>query len=295
MRKLVVLCSALLVVGTFGGTAAASVSRSVVTKAAPVKLQGKVKNKGTKSAKHGKISIETDDYYFKPTFVKAKASTTLTVTIKNEGKQEHTFTIKSQGVDADLQPGKKATVTVMVPATGALMFQCRFHGPGGTSGDFGMQGAIFTKAGQSVGSGSGSSSGGSAAGATVKVASDSKYGKHVVDANNMTLYIRQSDPMNQSTCTGPCLTVWPPLTVTGTPVAGSGITGTLGTITGPNGMQVTLDGHPLYHFASDHASGDTAGEGIGGFFLVGADGSSITKAAASPTKTSSGGSSGYGY
>jgi plastocyanin len=65
----------------------------------PVALSGKVNNKGTKTVKKGKISIATHDFYFKPTFVKAKPGTTVTVALKNDGTTQHTFTITALGID----------------------------------------------------------------------------------------------------------------------------------------------------------------------------------------------------
>ncbi len=119
----------------------------------PVSLSGKVNNKGTKTVKKGKISIEADDYYFKPTFDKAKPGTKVTVSLENEGKTQHTFTITALGIDQTLDPGQKATVDVTLPASGATNFFCRFHGPNGTNGDLGMQGAFFNKKGDTVSTG----------------------------------------------------------------------------------------------------------------------------------------------
>ena len=49
----------------------------------------------------------------------------------------------------------------------------------------------------------------------------------------------------------------------GSPVAGDGVDATLlGTITRDDGtMQVTYNGHPLYTFVDDKASGDAGGQG----------------------------------
>jgi hypothetical protein len=52
-----------------------------------------------------------------------------------------------------LDPGKKATVDVTLPTDGALGFFCRFHGPDATNQ--GMQGAFFSKKGETVTTGGG--------------------------------------------------------------------------------------------------------------------------------------------
>jgi predicted lipoprotein with Yx(FWY)xxD motif len=123
---------------------------------------------------------------------------------------------------------------------------------------------------------------------------DSKYGKILVDANGMTLYEHDGDTATTVTCTGGCATIWPPLTVTGTPSAGAGLDASkLATVTG---TQVVYGGHPLYRFASDQTAGAIAGEGVGGFFVLGADGQKITNAASAttnPPTTPSTMSSGY--
>jgi uncharacterized cupredoxin-like copper-binding protein len=153
MRKVFAL-TIVAIAGTalIGGVALAA-------KNPPVSLQGKVTNKGEKTVKNGKISVEADDFYFKPTFEKSKLGSTVKVSLKNEGKTQHTFTIPSLGVDTVLDPGKKATVDVTLPTDSALGFFCRFHGPDATNQ--GMQGAFFSKKGETV-----TTSGGAAAAAS---------------------------------------------------------------------------------------------------------------------------------
>src|SRR5271154_6666117 len=76
-----------------------------------------------------------------------------------------------------------------------------------------------------------------------------------------TLYWFAPDTSTTSKCTGSCATYWPP--VTGPVTAGSGVTGTLGTITRSDGTtQATYDGHPLYTYAADSAPGQAKGNGV---------------------------------
>jgi Secreted repeat of unknown function len=69
------------------------------------------------------------------------------------------------------------------------------------------------------------------------------------------------DTSTESKCTGSCAAYWPP--VTGSPTAGPGVTGTLGTITRPGGtLQATYDGHPLYTYIGDSGPGQASGNNL---------------------------------
>ena len=72
----------------------------------------------------------------------------------------------------------------------------------------------------------------------------------LTNSAGFTVYWFAPDTSTTSNCTGSCATYWPP--VKGPATAGSGVTGTLGTITRSDGtMQATYDGHPLYTYAGD--------------------------------------------
>ena len=65
----------------------------------------------------------------------------------------------------------------------------------------------------------------------------------------------------KSNCNGSCAQIWPP--VKGPATAGTGVTGTLGTITRADGStQATYNGHPLYTYTADTAPGQANGNGI---------------------------------
>jgi len=102
-----------------------------------------------------------------------------------------------------------------------------------------------------------------AAAPTVSVVQNTKLGAMLVGPNGMTLYRFTKDSAGVSNCSGGCATVWPALTVTGTPTAGTGVTGTLATIKRIDGsLQVTYNGWPLYYYAADQKAGDTNGQGV---------------------------------
>ena len=83
----------------------------------------------------------------------------------------------------------------------------------------------------------------------------------LTNANGLTLYWFAPDTSTKSVCYGSCAAYWPP--VTGTPSAGPGVTGTLGTITRTDGTtQATYDGHPLYTYIGDNAPGQASGNNL---------------------------------
>ncbi|MGH3118362.1 MAG: COG4315 family predicted lipoprotein [Gaiellales bacterium] len=113
--------------------------------------------------------------------------------------------------------------------------------------------------------------------ATVAV-EESEFGQIVVDSEGQTLYVFLVDEGTDSTCYDDCEANWPPLTVEGDP-AGEGIDSSLlGTTEREDGTtQVTLDGHPLYHFAGDETADDINGQDVGDvWYVVSPEGEAIT-------------------
>jgi predicted lipoprotein with Yx(FWY)xxD motif len=101
---------------------------------------------------------------------------------------------------------------------------------------------------------------------------DSALGTILVDSKGNTLYVFMQDTSDVSTCTGDCAASWPALIAKGEVKAGGGgdvDESLLGTSPRDDGtMQVTYNGHPLYHFSGDAAAGDTNGQGIGDVWFV---------------------------
>jgi predicted lipoprotein with Yx(FWY)xxD motif len=144
--------------------------------------------------------------------------------------------------------------------------------------------------------GSGNASTAPVAGKSVTVKTDSgSLGTYLTDGSGRSLYLFASDHGGTSSCSGACVSAWPPLTSKGVPDASGGAkTSMLATISRSDGSkQVTYGGHPLYYFSGDSAAGQTNGQGVDGFgakwWLVSPSGASITKAA------SGSGGSGGGY
>jgi predicted lipoprotein with Yx(FWY)xxD motif len=113
----------------------------------------------------------------------------------------------------------------------------------------------------------------------------SKAGQIVVDAKGMSVYYFTKDTKDSGTsaCAGACLNNWPPVTTTADTPAVDGVTGTVGTVTWPDGKkQLTINGMPVYYFAKDQAPGDILGQGVGGvWYLVAPSGEMITAPAGS--------------
>ena len=77
--------------------------------------------------KSGSNEVEMYDDYFKPKTITGKPGQTVKVELKNEGQNQHNFKIDGQKADADVSPGKKATVSVVIPKSGSVQFYCEYH------------------------------------------------------------------------------------------------------------------------------------------------------------------------
>jgi len=123
------------------GTTAAAASPSAATAAAGRKSKAVTMN-GVTYADHGtkdvrklsKLELEADDYYFGPTFLRGNPGQKLTLMIENEVSTLHNITIPALGIDKDIPPRGKVRLDVTFPASGTLIFTCKFHGPLGMAG-----------------------------------------------------------------------------------------------------------------------------------------------------------------
>jgi predicted lipoprotein with Yx(FWY)xxD motif len=120
-------------------------------------------------------------------------------------------------------------------------------------------------------------------GADLDLAESAEHGRYLVDATGKALYMLEKDSKGTSTCHDACATQWPPL------LAQQGVPGTrdpsldkgaVGVIQRNDGtQQVTFNGHPLYHYAKDTATGQINGAGredqFGEWYLLGPDGNPV--------------------
>ncbi len=104
--------------------------------------------------------------------------------------------------------------------------------------------------------------------ATVSIVEEGDLAPYLVGPDGMTLYIFTNDEPGVSNCTPECLISWPALEIAAaeTPVAGDGVTGSLGVIEETG--HVTYNDQPLYYYAADLEPGDTNGHEVGDVWFV---------------------------
>jgi len=130
-----------------------------------------------------------------------------------------------------------------------------------------------------------------AATATLKIGQVASIGSVLTNPGGFTLYTYKDDVPNSGQSSVPAAIApnWPPLIVTGTPVAPSGLAGQLGSFALPDGSkQVMYNGMPLYTFVGDTAAGQANGQGLLNLWFA-ATPSSAPQSTATPTTPTTGG------
>jgi predicted lipoprotein with Yx(FWY)xxD motif len=85
--------------------------------------------------------------------------------------------------------------------------------------------------------------------------------KVLTNSKGFTLYWFAPDSPTKSACNGSCVSYWPPVKAPVT--AGTGVTGTITTITRADGSkQAAYDGHPLYTYIGDSKPGQASGNNV---------------------------------
>ena len=87
-------------------------------------------------------------------------------------------------------------------------------------------------------------------------------GEILTTTTGLTLYIQP-----RGTCSGGCLTIWPPLLMPKHKTKPLGVSSGLGTVKMRSRRQVTYEGKRLYTFYTDSGA-STNGEGQGGFVVA---------------------------
>jgi plastocyanin len=91
-------------------------------------------NHGEKTVTGDELEVELDDFYFEPTVIKGAAGSKVKLELDNEGSATHNFSIDDQNINQTIDSGKKADVTVTIPASGQVEFYCKFHKGSGMVG-----------------------------------------------------------------------------------------------------------------------------------------------------------------
>ena len=89
------------------------------------------------------FGLELDDSYYGPTVLEGESGQELSLELHNEGEIPHTLTIDAAGIDEELPSGAEGiSIDVTFPATGALVFYCRFHREQGMVGALSVEGSL---------------------------------------------------------------------------------------------------------------------------------------------------------
>src|SRR5438128_7707823 len=137
MRRFAVAILPLAFVVACGGgkSAGPSASGSSPERAQIGGIDAIVRGRLTVSGSSAEIAVK--DNFFVPNVLTAPAGTTLTMNLTNQGAGLHNFSVAEQGIDHDVPPSSSAGVKVTVPASGRLVFFCKYH-----RAESGMVGAL---------------------------------------------------------------------------------------------------------------------------------------------------------
>ena len=110
-------------------TASASASAGGGESSSTITLNGQSANDhGSKDASGGgQFEVEVDSFYFNPTVFTGHAGDKLTLTLNNESSTLHNFSLPDQNLDKDISSNGTVTVNVTLPASGTLVFFCKYH------------------------------------------------------------------------------------------------------------------------------------------------------------------------
>ena len=113
-------------------------------------------------------------------------------------------------------------------------------------------------------------------GVNVKVASTGA-GEVLSDGQGRVFYIYTPDGTGVATCVDGCATAWPPVLTEGGVVADAAVSKLkLGSTGQGASEQLTIEGQPVYFFASDTEPGSASGQAAGGkWFVLNTDGVAV--------------------
>jgi predicted lipoprotein with Yx(FWY)xxD motif len=105
---------------------------------------------------------------------------------------------------------------------------------------------------------------------SLNLATNPLLGTYLVGQGGQAIYVYTKDTPDTSTCTGVCVTIWPPVLTLGKPNLGSGVDSTLvGMLKLPDGsLMLTYNHKPLYYYVGDAAPTDVKGQGFKDIWYV---------------------------
>lgn len=83
----------------------------------------------------GELELEADDYYFSPSFLKGKPGERLKLEVANDSQSLHNLSITGQQLDTDIPQKGKVAIDVTFPASGVVLFFCKYHTTRGMNGE----------------------------------------------------------------------------------------------------------------------------------------------------------------
>jgi plastocyanin len=82
----------------------------------------------------GTIEMDMGEDYFAPSVLQGPPGATVAIELHNEGSRPHNFSVPGQGIDLRCGVRARGTVTVTFPASGVLLFRCRYTATSGMRG-----------------------------------------------------------------------------------------------------------------------------------------------------------------
>ena len=90
---------------------------------------------GQQVVSHGEVDIngqtaedvEAGEFYFEPTVLRGSGGQSITLSIHNSTSSLHNFSQPLRVIDQEIPPGQTVQVTVMLLASGDLVFFCKYH------------------------------------------------------------------------------------------------------------------------------------------------------------------------
>jgi plastocyanin len=89
---------------------------------------------GSSSASGGGTEVKMRDFSYEPKTLTGRAGQAVTLELKNEGAQPHTFTIAGVVDSERVEAGKSKSISFTPTQAGSLTFFCTVHGQAAMSG-----------------------------------------------------------------------------------------------------------------------------------------------------------------